>query len=65
MCSPPRWPVGRFGEGWPVYVRWISLVWSGQVEEVIGELETAAEELGLPAERRAGRPARGGSSPRR
>jgi hypothetical protein len=37
-----------FREGWPVYVRWISLVWSGQVQVVVEELETRATELGLP-----------------
>jgi hypothetical protein len=37
-----------FREGWPIYVRWIGLVWSGQVAEVIEELKTRAGELGLP-----------------
>ena len=38
-----------FGQGWPVYVRWIGLVWQGRVAEVITELERRQEELGLPA----------------
>jgi hypothetical protein len=37
-----------FGEGWPLYVRWISLVWGGQVKVVIGELEARGAALGLP-----------------
>jgi hypothetical protein len=35
-----------FRQGWDVYVRWISLVWSGQVAVVIGELEARQTELG-------------------
>jgi hypothetical protein len=37
-----------FGQGWPVYVRWIGLVWQGRVAEVITELGRRQEELGLP-----------------
>lgn len=35
-------------EGWPIYVRWITWVWQGQVSRVIGELAERAAELGLP-----------------
>jgi hypothetical protein len=37
-----------FREGWPIDVRWIGWVWSGQVAKVIEELKTRAGELGLP-----------------
>jgi hypothetical protein len=35
-------------EGWPVYVRWITWVWQGQVSLVIEELARRAAELGSP-----------------
>ena len=35
-------------EGWPIYVRWITWVWQGQVSRVIVELAKRAEELGSP-----------------
>lgn len=35
-------------EGWPVYVRWITCVWSGQVSRVIAELAERSAELGSP-----------------
>lgn len=35
-------------EGWPIYVRWITWVWQGQVSRVIEELAKRAEELGSP-----------------
>lgn len=34
--------------GWPVYVRWITAVWSGDVTSVISELANRQQELGLP-----------------
>jgi hypothetical protein len=37
-----------FGQGWPVYVQWIGLVWKGRVAEVITGLGRRQEELGLP-----------------
>lgn len=37
-----------FAEGWPVYVRWITWVWQGQVERVIAELAPRQAELGVP-----------------
>ncbi len=37
-----------FAEGWPIYVRWISWVWQGQVEQVIAELAARQAELGVP-----------------
>jgi hypothetical protein len=41
--------VGRCSsEGWPVYVRWITWVWNGQVSRVIEELAERTVELGLP-----------------
>lgn len=33
-------------EGWPIYVRWITWVWQGQVSRTINELEERALELG-------------------
>jgi hypothetical protein len=33
-------------EGWPIYVRWITLVWQGHVLEVIHELIARTSELG-------------------
>lgn len=35
-------------EGWCVYVRWITLVWQGHVNEVVAELEVRQQELGPP-----------------
>lgn len=35
-----------FAAGWPVYERWISWVWSGQVRQVIAELTARQQELG-------------------
>lgn len=35
-------------EGWPVYVRWITWVWKGQVSLVINELTQRSAELGQP-----------------
>lgn len=35
-------------EGWPVYVRWITWVWQGQVSRVIDELAQRVLELGSP-----------------
>ena len=37
-----------FKEGWDCYVRWITLVWQGQVEQVIAELAQRQAELGSP-----------------
>lgn len=36
--------------GWPVYVRWITWVWQGQVSRVIVELAQRQQELGLPTD---------------
>ena len=38
-----------FLEGWKIYERWIQWVWSGEVEQVIAELEMRQGEVGLPA----------------
>lgn len=38
----------RFGQGWEVYQRWITLVWEGQVAVVIAELKQRRDELGPP-----------------
>lgn len=38
-----------FRAGWETYVRWIQLVWSGRVDEVITALEARQSELGAPA----------------
>lgn len=35
-------------QGWPVYLRWITWVWKGQVAQVIEELVKRAAELGPP-----------------
>jgi hypothetical protein len=35
-----------FAEGWPVYVRWMGWVWSGEVEKVLVELAQRQAELG-------------------
>ena len=37
-------------EGWPVYVRWITWVWQGQVTQVISELGARQQELGPPTD---------------
>jgi hypothetical protein len=37
-----------FQEGWEIYRRWADAVWSGRVEEVIGELRQRQQEVGLP-----------------
>ena len=34
-------------QGWQIYCRWIQAIWSGQVEQVIAELATRQNELGL------------------
>jgi len=49
----------KFAEGWPVYVRWITWLWQGQVERVIAELAQRQAELGAPE------PSDGETSPRR
>ena len=49
----------KFSEGWPVYVRWITWLWQGQVAQVIVELAQRQAELGAPE------PADGETSPRR
>jgi hypothetical protein len=48
----------KFAEGWPVYVRWITWLWQGQVAQVIAELAQRQAELGTPE------PADGETSPR-
>jgi hypothetical protein len=37
-----------FQEGWDTYGRWAQALWSGRVEEVIGELRQRQQEVGLP-----------------
>jgi hypothetical protein len=37
-----------FAEGWPVYCRWIQAVWSGDVPQVLTELQQRQAEIGLP-----------------
>jgi hypothetical protein len=44
MAGRPR------SEGGPVYRRWISWVWQGEVAQVIAELAQRQQELGLPRE---------------
>lgn len=39
----------NFDDGWPIYVRWITWVWQGEVERVIAELAQRQVELGTPA----------------
>ena len=46
-------------ESWPIYRRWITWVWSGEVSQVIAELAARQAELGLPTE------AESDTSPRR
>ena len=36
----------RFRDGWPIYVRWINWVWSGEVAKVLDELRARVIELG-------------------
>lgn len=38
----------KFVEGWPVYVRWITSLWQGQVASIIAELAQRQAELGAP-----------------
>lgn len=45
-------------EGWPIYERWITWVWQGEVAKVIVELAARQQELGLPTD------ADGDTSPR-
>jgi len=40
----------RLDEGWTAYERWIRAVWQGRVTEVIAELATRQQELGMPSE---------------
>lgn len=35
-------------DGWPIYVRWITAIWQGDVTSVIAELATRQQALGLP-----------------
>jgi hypothetical protein len=49
----------KFAEGWPVYVRWITWLWQGQVAQIIVELAQRQAQLGAPE------PADGETSPRR
>ena len=49
----------KFAEGWPVYVRWITALWQGQVAPIIAELAQRQAELGAPE------PTDGETSPRR
>jgi len=37
-------------EGWPVYTRWITWTWQGEVSKVIAELAQRQQQLGLPTE---------------
>ncbi len=39
-----------FAVGWDIYCRWAQAVWSGRVEEVLVELRSRQEELGLPTD---------------
>jgi hypothetical protein len=38
----------RASDGWSIYLRWITWVWQGRVQEVITELQIRQQELGLP-----------------
>jgi len=38
----------KFAEGWPIYVRWITSLWQGQVAPIIAELAQRQAELGAP-----------------
>ena len=46
-------------DSWPIYRRWITWIWSGEVSQVIAELAARQDELGLPTD------ADGDTSPRR
>lgn len=35
-------------DGWEIYLKWITWVWQGRVQEVIAELQIRQQELGLP-----------------
>ena len=35
-------------DGWAIYLKWITWVWQGRVQEVIAELQVRQQELGLP-----------------
>jgi hypothetical protein len=37
-----------FSAGWNIYCRWAQAVWSGHVEEVIDELHSRQQEIGVP-----------------
>jgi hypothetical protein len=37
-------------DGWPIYARWITWIWQGQVTAVIAELAARQQELGLPTD---------------
>ena len=39
-----------FADGWPIYRRWMTWVWQGEVEKVIAELAQRQVELGSPQE---------------
>jgi len=39
-----------FALGWPCYVRWVSWLWAGEVENVIAEMAQRQAELGAPHE---------------
>lgn len=39
-----------FAVGWNIYCRWAQAVWSGRLEEVLVELHSRQEELGLPTD---------------
>ena len=41
-------PLVSGGDGWPVYRKWITWVWQGQVRHVITALEARQQELGEP-----------------
>jgi hypothetical protein len=38
-----------FAEGWTCYVRWITWMWQGELEQIIAELAARQTELGAPA----------------
>jgi hypothetical protein len=39
-----------FATGWDIYCRWAQWVWGGRVQEVLVELRSRQEELGLPSD---------------
>jgi hypothetical protein len=49
----------KFADGWPVYVRWVTWLWQGQLESILAELAERQAELGQPES------SDGESSPRR